>query len=201
MTGVPLGKTQPPSVETPLFKSLFSPEPDKYSVIYEVKRGDNLTKIARKFDKTAALIKKVNHLKDNALMPRMKLKIPTCKFSLVVDKSQNTMILKADEEVLKTYVVSTGKNNSTPLGVFKITDRLVNPTWYKTGSTIASGSAENELGSRWLGITAKGYGIHGTIDPQSIGRQVTAGCVRMQNDEVEELYDIVPSGTEVTIVD
>ena len=52
-----------------------------------------------------------------------------------------------------------------------------------------------------MGIDKKGYGIHGTIDPNAIGQQITAGCVRMTNADVEELFSIVPTGTDVTIVD
>jgi len=189
------------SSETALFKTLFSPAPDKYSVIYEVKRRDTLTKISKEFHQTTDLIRRTNHLKDDRLSPGTKLKIPTCRLSLVIDKSQNTLVLKAGEEILKTYTVSTGKNNSTPVGVFKVTDKLIHPTWYKAGAVVPFGSPENELGTRWMGITAKGYGIHGTIHPETIGQQVTAGCVRMLNEEAEELYSLIPSGTEVTIID
>jgi len=118
-----------------------------------------------------------------------------------VDKSQNTLILKTGEEIIKTYIVSTGVNNSTPLGNFKIINKLVSPTWYKAGVVVSAGSPGNILGSRWLGFDLAGYGIHGTTDPQSLGRQVTQGCVRMSNSDVEELYSIVPVETEVTIVD
>ncbi len=188
------------SVETPLFATFLSPQMDAHSVVYEVQPGDNLTKISKKHHVTVDLLKRVNGISD-ALKPGMKLKVPTAKLSLVVDKSQNTLILKADEEVLKTYVCATGTNNSTPVGVFKITDKLVDPTWYKAGAVVPPGSADNVLGTRWMGITQKGYGIHGTTEPDKLGQQVTAGCVRMRNDEVEELYALVPPGTEVTIVD
>ena len=83
----------------------------------------------------------------------------------------------------------------------KITVKLIDPHWYKTGAVVPPGSPENILGSRWLGISKERYGIHGTTEPESIGKQVTAGCIRMLNNEVEELYVIVPSGTKVTIVD
>ena len=63
------------------------------------------------------------------------------------------------------------------------------------------GDPKNILGSRWMGLTAKSYGIHGTTDDASIGSQCTQGCVRMHNKDAEELYDIVPAGAEVTIVD
>ncbi len=169
--------------------------------VYEVKRGDHLTSLSKKFNVTTDLLKKINQLPSDRLMPGMKLKIPTCQFSVVIDKSQNTLLLKGDEEVLKTYRVSTGTANSTPVGIFKIKDKLVHPTWYKAGAVVPYGSPENVLGTRWMGITQKGYGIHGTTEPEKIGQQVTAGCVRMRNEEVEELYDYLSVGTEVTIVD
>jgi lipoprotein-anchoring transpeptidase ErfK/SrfK len=86
------------------------------------------------------------------------------------------------------------------VGTFKIVNKLPNPTWFKAGAVLPSDSPENILGSRWLGLDKKGYGIHGTTMPQDLGKQVTAGCVRMKNEEVEELYDIVGTGTEVTVV-
>jgi lipoprotein-anchoring transpeptidase ErfK/SrfK len=118
-----------------------------------------------------------------------------------VDKSQNTLILKANEEFFKAYTVATGRDNSTPTGVFKIVNKLENPTWFKAGKVIPAGNGENILGSRWLGLSVRGYGIHGTTDPASLGKQVTDGCVRMSNSDVEELYKIVALNCEVTIVD
>lgn len=187
--------------ETAAFKQMLEPAPDAHSVIYEVKPGDNLTVIAKKNRVTAEMIQRVNHLSGDRIRPGKKLKIPAYKFSAVVDKSLNTLVLKGDEEILKTYVVATGKGNSTPAGVFKITDKLVNPAWYKVGAVVPNNSPANELGSRWMGISAKSYGIHGTIHPETLGGQVTAGCVRMSNEDVEELYSYLIPGAEVTIVD
>ena len=184
-----------------MFQALFSPKPDAHSSLYSVKPGDTLTSISKKNNAAVELIKKINGLADDKLAVGKKLKIPTYKLSLVVDKSQNIMMLKGDEEVLKTYVVSTGANNSSPVGVFKVTDKLINPTWYKAGAVVPHDSPQNVLGTRWIGITKKGFGIHGTVEPEKLGQQVTAGCIRMRNDEVEELYGIVPPGTEVTISD
>ena len=196
---IPLVQTQ--ALETQAFKALFSGEPDTHSIVYQVKPGDNLTAISKKHGTTVDLLKRINALPGDKLAPGQKLKIPIYKFSIVVDKSQNTLLLKGDEEALKTYVVATGTNNSTPVGLFKITDKLVNPTWYKAGAVVPYGSPENVLGTRWLGITKKGYGIHGTTEPEKLGQQVTAGCVRMKNEEVEELFSFAVPGTEVTIVD
>ncbi len=193
-------------VETPAFKTLFSPGLDTQSTVYEVKSGDNLTAIAKKHQTTTGAIKRASGLTADRLRPGQKLKIPTCKFSVVVDKSQNTLLLKGDETILKTYRVSTGENNGTPAGVFKITDKLKDPVWYKEEKDgrsvkINAGSPKNQLGTRWIGLDKPGYGVHGTIEPEKLGTQCTQGCVRMRNEEVEELFEILPSGTEVTIVD
>ncbi len=172
------------------------------SVFYEVKAGDSLEKIAKQNKTTVELIMKSNNLANERIILGQKLRLWTGKFTIFVDKSQNILILKSDEEVVKTYNVSTGLNNSTPVGTFKIIEKIVNPPWYKPdGKVVPPGTPENILGTRWMGINKEGYGIHGTTLPQSIGSQATAGCVRMLNNEVEELYSIVPQGTEVTIVD
>lgn len=180
---------------------LFSPTITAKSVLYEIKPGDTLTKIAKEFKTTTDLLKKSNNFADDRIIPGKRIKVWTAPFSILVDKSQNTLILKSDEEVIKTYTVSTGKNNSTPPGNFKITTKLLNPTWFKAGTVVPASSPENILGTRWLGFDLPGYGIHGTTDPKSLGKQVTQGCVRMSNSDVEELYSIVPMETEVSIVD
>ncbi len=182
-------------------KQLFSPEITPKSELYEIKPGDTLAKIAKQFNTTPELIKKSNNLSSDKIILGRKLKVWTAPFSILVDKSQNILILKTNEEVFKTYIVSTGSNNSTPVGTFKIINKLIDPTWFKAGAVVPPGSPENVLGTRWMGIDVPSYGIHGTTEPKALGKQVTQGCVRMANNEVEELYAIVPIGTEVTIVD
>ena len=168
---------------------------------YEIQPQDNLTKIAKQFNTTVELLMKSNNLSSDRINPGRKIKVWTAKFNVLVDKSQNTLILKLNDEIMKTYAVATGLNNSTPFGTFKIINKLANPTWYKAGAVVPSGSPENILGTRWLGFDLAGYGIHGTTEPGSIGRQSTAGCIRMLNPDVEELYSLLSAGTEVTIVD
>ena len=183
-------------------KSILSPQAvPGLSQEYIIQPLDNLTKIARQFNTTIGLIEKINNLASDKINPGKKLKIWTGKFSVLADKSQNILMLKCNNEIIKTYNVSTGLNNSTPVGTFKIITKLVNPVWYKSGAIVPPDSPENILGTRWMGFDLEGYGIHGTTSPESIGQQVTAGCVRMLNNEVEELYTFLPQGTEVTIVD
>ena len=182
-------------------KILFSPVITLDTIRYEVRKGDTLIKIAKKFNTTVDIISRANELKTTTIKVGDKLRVSKGKFSIVVDKSQNILTLKSGEEIVKTYRVATGKSSSTPVGVFKITNKVINPPWYPTsGGVVPAGSPKNILGSRWLGISKPGYGIHGTTQPESIGKSVTEGCIRMKNSDVEELYSIVLEGTQVTIV-
>ena len=182
-------------------KMLFSQAQTKSSIIYEVKSGDSLYKIAKKYKTNVELIMKVNGLKNSLIRPGMKLKLVTSVFKILISKSDFTLKLIADDEVIKVYSIGIGKENSTPVGQFKIINRIIDPVWYKTGAIVPAGSAENILGTRWLGISEPGYGIHGTVDKQLITKQKTQGCVRMMNKDVEELFDIVPVNIEVIIND
>lgn len=183
------------------WKALFSKEIASDSMSYTVKPGDSLYVIAQKNHTTVDFIKKINDLKSDSIYPKMKLKIHTAPFSMVVDKSKNTLVLYSEDVPVKKYSVATGKKNCTPVGDFKITDKLVNPTWFKTGAILPPGSPKNALGTRWMGFDKPAYGIHGTIEPKSIGTQASEGCIRMLNEDVEELYSIIPVGTKVTIQD
>ena len=183
------------------WKNLFSKEITPDSIAYTVKSGDRLYVLALKNHTTADLIKKINNLKSDNIYPGMKLKIHTAPFLIRIDKSKNILVLYSEGEAVKKYSVATGKKNCTPVGEFKIMDKLVHPTWFKTGAILPPGSPENALGTRWMGFDKPAYGIHGTIEPKSIGTQASEGCVRMLNEEVEELYSIVPVGTKVIIQD
>jgi lipoprotein-anchoring transpeptidase ErfK/SrfK len=182
---------------------IFSREQTPQTVFYEIKPGDSLGKLSRKYNTTTQLIKIANGLKSDVIRTGEKLRIWTAPFNVLVNKSQNVLFLKSGEEVLKIYHVSTGKDNITPVGTFKIVTKIEKPVWFKAGgSPIPSESPENELGSRWMGFDVDPhYGIHGTLHPETIGRQVTAGCVRLSNQDVEELFDILPFGTKVVIQD
>lgn len=189
-------------LEAVWMKLLFSPiEVPGKTVMYEVKSGDTLGKIAKQFNTTVEFIKKSNNLKSDVIRVGQRLRIWKGDFNILIDKSQNILILKDGNEVVKVYPVATGENNSTPTGTFKIITKLENPTWFNKGIVIQPDSPENALGTRWLGFDLPGYGIHGTIEPETIGKQVSAGCVRMLNSDVEELYSIVPYGTKVAVVD
>ena len=180
---------------------IFSPAQLPQTISYEIVPGDSLGKLARKYKTTPQLIKRANGLKSDVIRTGETLRIWTSPFNILVNKSQNILFLKSGEDVLKVYHVSTGRDNITPVGTFKIATKIENPVWYRNGGApIPSESPDNPLGSRWMGFdTNTHYGIHGTIHPEDVGKQVTEGCVRLKNEDVEELFDIIPVGTEVVI--
>lgn len=182
-----------------LFSSIVTPGSELYTVV----PGDSLARIANRYQTTIELIKRANNLSSDVIIPGMKLKVQNNPFSVIVDNKQCTLTVLLGDDVIKTYDVATGKNNTTPIGTFRITDKLVDPVWYNKGIAIPADSPDNVLGTRWMGLDTPepGYGIHGTTEPESIGYQSTEGCVRMRNEEVEELYSIIPTGTTVVVID
>jgi len=171
------------------------------TVIHDVVPGDTLGKIASKYNVTVGFIKRSNDLKSDVIRVGQKIRVWQGDFNVLVDKSQNILVLKDGNESVKIYRVATGENGSTPAGQITIVSRLVDPVWFNRGVVVPPESPQNELGSRWLGFDLPGYGIHGTIKPETIGQQATAGCVRMLNEDVEELYDFLILGSKVVIVD
>ncbi len=170
------------------------------SISYEVRSGDTLEKIAREHRTTIELIKKRNSLRNDSLKVGRSLSLWNKFFNIEVNKTSNRLYLKLDQRIIKVYSVSTGKAETiTPLGEFVIKSRYPNPTWFHHGTVVSGGSPENFLGTRWLGFDKLKYGIHGTIYPELIGQSVSGGCIRMKNEDVEELYDIIPIGTKVVI--
>jgi lipoprotein-anchoring transpeptidase ErfK/SrfK len=102
-----------------------------------------------------------------------------------------------------------GRQGRTPSGTFKIAGKTLEPEWYYNGKTIPYGDKRNVLGTRWMALkpikgtdpNLRGYGIHGTWMPETVGTQCSNGCIRMRNKEVEELFSILPYGTEIVIKD
>jgi lipoprotein-anchoring transpeptidase ErfK/SrfK len=111
------------------------------------------------------------------------------------------LVLFEGERVQKVYPVAVGKPSTpTPSGDFRIINLIPNPTWYGPDKVVPPGPA-NPVGTRWIGLSVKGYGIHGTNEPRSIGKAVSHGCVRMRRTDLEELFDMVAAGDSVTLAD
>jgi len=118
---------------------------------------------------------------------------------IVVSIPDRKLALIEDGRVVKVYPTAVGRPASpTPNGTFTIVQRISNPAWYGPGKVVAPGK-NNPLGTRWLGLSRKSYGIHGTNEPRSIGRNASHGCVRMRNRDVEDLFARVAVGDVVEL--
>ena len=118
---------------------------------------------------------------------------------ILVSIPDRKLALIADGRTLKVYPVAVGAHQSpSPEGEFKIVNRVENPTFYKPGTVIEPGP-DNPLGTRWIGLSRKGYGIHGTNVPSSIGKAASHGCIRMRQQDLEELFTLLREGDVVAI--
>ncbi|MBU5255758.1 L,D-transpeptidase family protein [Tissierella praeacuta] len=124
---------------------------------------------------------------------------------IIINKSSNTLYHIKEKKIVKKYPVATGKlPEYTPEGKFTIVTKYVNPAWGGAGKhkPIKGGEPNNPLGKRWMGLSIRGggsYGIHGNSNKNSIGKYISLGCVRMYNEDVEALYNLIDKGTPVWI--
>jgi len=119
---------------------------------------------------------------------------------IVVSLEDRKLALVENGQVVKTYSVAVGKPSTpSPVGEFTIERRVMNPTYRHDGRVVAPGP-HNPVGDRWMGLSKAGYGIHGTNEPNSIGKAASHGCIRMGKADIEDLYSRVDVGDQVEIV-
>ena len=111
---------------------------------------------------------------------------------------------------ITTYGVGLGKDDSTPTGSWMIKDKVTHPTYYspRGEGVINADDPKNPLGPYWLGLTGTdghavgkaSYGIHGTIDPDSIGKMASMGCIRLHNEDIAMVYELLVEGKSTVLV-
>src|ERR1044071_1421239 len=118
---------------------------------------------------------------------------------VVVSIPDRKLVVVENNAVVQVYAVAVGAPNTpSPTGTFTIVNRVANPTYYHPGRVIAAGP-QNPLGTRWIGLNQKGYGIHGTDQPASIGDAKSHGCIRLRNADVERLFERIRPGDVVEL--
>jgi lipoprotein-anchoring transpeptidase ErfK/SrfK len=119
---------------------------------------------------------------------------------LVVSLQDRKLALVETGQLKKIYTVAVGRPTSpSPVGTFKIARRVANPVYQHDGKTVQPGPS-NPVGTRWMGLSIAGYGIHGTNEPRSIGKAASHGCIRMAKNDLEELYGLVAVGDTVALI-
>jgi lipoprotein-anchoring transpeptidase ErfK/SrfK len=119
---------------------------------------------------------------------------------IVVSLEDHKLALVEDGKVKKIYTVAVGKPSTpSPVGTFTIVRRVMNPRYSHDGRIVPPGP-NNPVGTRWMGLSIPGYGIHGTNVPNSIGKAASHGCIRMARKDLEELYPMVQVGDTVELI-
>ncbi len=185
------------------------PDPEKES--YVVQKGDSLAKIASDSNTTIDLLVKCNGMSTTnpVIRPGKTIKVFKGNWKLEVSKKRFKLYVYKGEILFKVYNIGLGTREKTPAGSFEVDVKKKEPVWSKDGKQIPYGSKENILGTRWMSLKPasepvaglKSYGIHGTWAPADIGKENNVGCIMLDNDDINELYMIVPLHTTVIIGD
>lgn len=119
---------------------------------------------------------------------------------IVVSLEDRKLALVEDGQVKEVFPVAVGKPSTpSPVGTFTIQRRVANPVYQHDGKTVQPGP-HNPVGSRWMGLSIRGYGIHGTNAPGSIGKATSHGCIRMGKRDVEKLFSEIRVGDTVELI-
>jgi lipoprotein-anchoring transpeptidase ErfK/SrfK len=198
-----------------LFSSRRVPD-DPLIETYVIQRGDVLINVAKRFDTPFEVIMQINNLRDpGRIREKQQLKVLRGPFHVKIDKSDCRLDLYLQDLYVRSYRVAVGAPDKiTPEGVWKVAEKLPNPTYHppptaEVHEIIAADDPRNPLGEHWIGLEGvegdtvgrTGFGIHGTIEPDSIGKPVSDGCIRMQNEDVAFIYGVLVSGkSRVTVL-
>ena len=191
----------------------WNPRGEWPSIEVTVRPGDSLIAIRKRVLSErpelllcTGLIARANGLADeDSIRPGDVLRVPTERASALVDVSSRWAFYLLGDEVVAAWEVGVGKQEgSTRVGSYTVGDKQREPMWFQPGRTpVPFGDPENPLGTRWLAWNENGkgtsLGFHGTSDPDGVGGRVSLGCVRMRNEDVELLYEVLPRDAAVVV--
>ena len=186
---------------------------DPFAIEYIIRGGDTLSGIVQKMGLQVnwRFIQRINEIPQaSGIRPGQNIKLITGPFHAKVDKDTYRIDLyqgDGNEQVfVRSFRVGLGEFNSTPTGLFKVrkNSKLVNPTWVnpRTREFFSADNPMNPIGERWIGLEGveertmdlSGLGIHGTIEPGTIGTQSSMGCIRMGSSDITQVYEMLAEG-------
>jgi len=192
---------------------------DEYGGQYTVQKNDRLAKIAANHEITWELLSRINNnLKPERLREGQSIKVLKGPVNAVVNKKNFTMELwlgnpgESGAVYITSFPVGLGKDDSTPPGTWMVEPgkKVKNPTYFspRGEGRIEADDPKNPLGEYWIGLAGidgaavgkKSYGIHGTIDPGSIGKMASMGCIRMKNEDVGLVFELLVEGKSTVVV-
>jgi lipoprotein-anchoring transpeptidase ErfK/SrfK len=204
--------------QTVIFSSKHFPD-DPYGGNYTVKPGERLSTIATQHETTWEFLLRLNNMSDpRKLRAGQTLKVVKGPFHVVVTKSKFTMDVylgspgESGSMYITSFPVGLGRDDSTPTGTWMVEPhhKIKHPTYYspRGEGVIAAEDPKNPLGPFWIGLSGTdghalgrlSYGIHGTIEPDSIGKMASLGCIRMQNADVSIVFELLVEGKSTVLV-
>lgn len=179
---------------------------------YKVQAGEVLVKIARKFKVPAEMLAYIHG--GGNLAARETIKIPRGPFRAVISKSEFRLDLYLKDTYVHSFPVGLGLEGGTPTGTWKVTDRQRKPTWTppptaKDRQVRGPNDPLNPLGGYWIklegvegdAVGRTGFGIHGTIEPETVGKAASLGCIRMLPDDIAFVFRAMqPGASTVNVV-
>lgn len=192
---------------------IFSRQPfpdDPWQEVYTVQNGDMMVRIANRFFTPYEFICKINgNIDPRRIRPGQKLKVIKGPFHAQVNLREFRMDLYlgspggSDAMFVRSFRVGLGEDNSTPTGLWVVPSgaKVRDPTYYspRGEGIIAADDPKNPLGEFWIAmegiegnaVGATSFGIHGTIEPETIGKQASMGCIRLLNEDVEQVFELL----------
>ena len=178
---------------------IFTTPERKFAEPHFVDYGETLGSIAKKYNVPWQYLARLNRVNPDDLQAGQQLKVVQGPFGAVVDLDEFCLTVHAHGWYVHCYAIGTGAQDGTPTGEFKIEEKLENPTWYNPdGGVVDADDQENPLGEFWLGL-GNHIGIHGTIDPESIGQAVSRGCIHLNDGDIDEVFALLNVGSKVII--
>ena len=180
-------------------KTIFFQSQPHFIEPYVIQSGERMEVIAKKYKLSWEYLSKLNRTEPRRIQVGQKLKVVKGPFAAVVELRDFALTVHLHGYYVKRYPVCIGKDGSSPVGKFTVLNKVENPPYTgPDGRVISADDPSNPLGERWIDL-GDSYGIHGTIDPDSIGKAESRGCIRLADREVIEVYNFLVKGSEVVI--
>ncbi len=180
-------------------KTIFFQSQPHFVEPYVIQAGERMEVIAKKYQLSWEYLAKLNRTEPRRIQVGQKLKVVKGPFAAVVELRDFALTIHLHGYYVKRYPVCIGKDGSSPVGKFTVLNKVENPPYTgPDGKVISADDPSNPLGERWIDL-GDSYGIHGTIDPDSIGKAESRGCIRLGDREIIEVYNFLVKGSEVAI--
>ncbi len=176
----------------------FLPQPH-FVEPYLIEPGDRLESIAAEYQVPWEYLSKVNRVDPKRIQAGRRLKVIRGPFAAVVELADFSLTVHLQGYYVRRFPVGIGRDNASPIGKYAVLNKVVNPQYTDPdGRVIQGDDPANPLGERWIDL-GNSYGIHGTTEPDSIGKAASRGCIRLNDADVIAVYDFLSVGSEVVI--